>query len=65
MLTSPSHENATGDPSYARSKRSAIELASWPGKRYGPFETTNVMPNKSKEGTPEAVKRDLLPWKRI
>ena len=31
----------------------------------GPFEKTNVMPNKSKEGTPEVVKRDLLPWKRI
>jgi hypothetical protein len=51
MLTRSSHENATSDPSYARAKRSAIELASWPGKRCGPFETANVMVNKSEEGT--------------
>jgi hypothetical protein len=65
MLTRSSHENATSDPSYARAKRSAIELALWPGKRCGPFETANVMVNKSEEGTPEAVKRDLLAWKLI
>ena len=32
-----------------------IDIMAW-----GPFEMTNVMFNKSKEGTPEAVKRDLL-----
>ena len=31
----------------------------------GPFQTTNVMCNKSKEGVLEAVKRDLLAWRLI
>jgi hypothetical protein len=65
MLTRPSQENATGDRSYARAKRLAIELTSWPGKRCGPFETTNVMLNTPKGGILKAVKRDRSAWNLI
>jgi hypothetical protein len=37
-----------------------IDIMAW-----GPFEMTKVVLNQSKEGTPEAVKRDLLAWRLI
>ena len=65
MLTRSSHENATSDRSYARVKRSAIELASLPGNGEDHLKCPNVMLNTSKEGASEAVRRDPLARGRI
>ena len=43
-----------------RAKRMAIEPTSWPEKRIGPIDMTDVMLNEPKTGTPKAVKGDLL-----
>jgi len=43
-----------------RAKRLAIERTSWPEKRIGSIEMTDVMLNEPKAGTPKAVKGDLL-----